>query len=465
MHYDPLTKLPNRELFADRFAQAIARNNRVGNLLAICYLDLDGFKSVNQTYGHDAGDQFLIEAAGRIKSVLREVDTLTRVCADKFAMLIVDLKTQEQCEHLLTRIHQALTRPIQLGGMQTRAVASIGVTLYPLVKGDQDTLLDYSEQAMLRAKAEGRNCYRLFDLSHDQQIQNRYQKFSQIEEAFSKQQFCLNYQPKVNMISGAVFGVEALLRWNHPERGVLLPAEFLPIIEGTDLEIAIGDWVIREALKQLRAWHQEGLNIQVSVNVSFRHLQANNFIADLDAVLALYPEICSTQLELEVLESSVIEDLYSASKTLEECHRTLGVPFALDDFGTGYSSLTHMRHLSASTIKIDQSFVRHIVDNPDDLAIVEGIVGLSATFRRAVIAEGVETMEQGLILLNSNCFRAQGFGIARPMPGCDITSWIESYQPYTEWKTFGDSHLSSLQWQLTKLKNELDVWLNRFQPS
>jgi EAL domain-containing protein (putative c-di-GMP-specific phosphodiesterase class I) len=168
-------------------------------------------------------------------------------------------------------------------------------------------------------------------------------------------------------------------------------------------------------------------------------------------------------LELEVLESSVVDDLYSASKTLEECHRTLGVPFALDDFGTGYSSLTHMRHLPASTIKIDQSFVRHIVDSPNDLAIIEGIVGLSATFRRAVIAEGVETMEQGLILLNSNCFRAQGYGIARPMPGNAVKSWIDCYQPYQEWKKFGDSHLASLQWQLTKLQIELDVWLNRFQ--
>jgi diguanylate cyclase (GGDEF)-like protein/PAS domain S-box-containing protein len=462
-HYDPLTRLPNRILFADRFAQAVARCKREKNLLGICYLDLDGFKPVNDTYGHEAGDQLLIAVAERIKTVLREEDTLSRLGGDEFALLLVDLESIEQFENALARIHQTIARPIAINGQQIAVSASSGMTIYPVDDNDSDTLLRHADQAMYQAKLAGRNCYRLFDPVHNKHLYKRREALSHIEQALFQGQFCLYYQPKINMKTAEVVGAEALIRWKHPERGVLLPAEFLPVIEGTSLEIALGNWVIEEVLRQLAEWQKTGLTIQVSLNIAPRHLQWKGFIKELGAALTRYPQIDSRLLELEVLESSVLVDLISAGNTLKECYQTLGVPFALDDFGTGYSSLTHLRHLPVSTVKIDQSFVYNMIDNTDDLAIVEGVIGLARAFRREVIAEGVETMEHGLILLNIGCHIAQGYAVAQAMPAGDVPAWTRNYRPYEEWLASARAPLSAKQAQMLMINIELYTFVRRIE--
>lgn len=462
-HYDVLTRLPNRTLFADRFTQAIAHCRREGTLLAVCYLDLDGFKQVNDRLGHEAGDRLLVEVAERIKASLREEDTVSRLGGDEFALLISDIHAIDQAEQAMDRIHASIARPYQIDDLSITIAASSGVTLYPLDDADLDTLLRHADQAMYQAKLDGRNRFRLFDLAQDQQIQSSRQLLGRLEEALVREEFCLYYQPKVNMKSGEVLGAEALIRWNHPERGLLPPAQFLPVIEGTPFESVLGTWVIEQALWQMHAWRGEGLDIQVSVNISPRFLQWKNFFRQLETALTPYPDIPAGHLELEILESSVLGDLSAISDVIRACREALGVSIALDDFGTGYSSLAHLRHLPASTIKIDQSFVRDMIDDPDDYAIVEGVVGLANAFRREVVAEGVETREHGLMLLIMGCTVAQGYGVARPMPAEQLVQWVKDYRPFQEWAVYGQSPLSAAHALALLKKIEGSQWMKRME--
>lgn len=462
-HYDALTKLPNRVLYADRFTQAIARAKRDESLLAICYLDLDGFKQVNDTLGHEAGDQLLVGVAERIKSSLREEDTVSRLGGDEFVLLMGDIHTLDQCEQALMRIHHTIAQPYLIDGQAVTIAASSGVTIYPLDDADPDTLLRHADQAMYQAKLEGRNRYSLFDAAQDQQVQNQVQQLDMIKDAFSRNEFILYYQPKVDMRSGKVIGAEALIRWQHPERGLLPPSVFLPAVDGSSFDPVLGNWVIEQALQQLEIWRGLGLNLQVSINVSPMHLQQADFFAHLDAALARHPDIASQQLQLEVLESSMMEDLSTISELIINCRDVLGVSIALDDFGTGYSSLTYLRRLPAHTVKIDQSFVRDMIDDPNDYAIVEGVVLLSKAFRREVVAEGVETLEHGLLLLAMGCSHAQGYGIARPMPSNAIPQWVLSYRQHPLWQEFIDSKLSAQETLLRLLQIKVMRWIQRMQ--
>lgn len=464
-HYDPLTELPNRALFADRFAQAMAHSKRSESLLAICYLDLDGFKQVNDSFGHEVGDQLLVEVAKRIKANLREGDTVCRLGGDEFALLFENLQSIRQCEDTLNRIHQTLAEPFGVAEQQIRIAASSGVTIYPLDKEEADILLRHADQAMYQAKLAGRNCYRLYD-HFQQHVQAEHQRFGRFEQALEEMgqallqgQFCLYYQPKVNIKTGEIIGAEALIRWRHPERGLLPPAEFLPVIEGTSLEVDVANWVLKQAFQQLQAWREAGLNLQISVNVTPKYLQWPGFIKMLARLLAEYPDISSRQLELEVLESSVLEDLISVGEILKQCGSELGVLCALDDFGTGYSSLNHLRHLMISTVKIDQSFVRDMIDDPDDLAIVESVIGLAKAFKREVVAEGVETLEHGIFLIALGCNIAQGYCIARPMPADELMDWMKNYKNQPAWEKRGKSQLSAWQTQLELLRIQQRHWL------
>lgn len=464
-HYDALTQLPNRVLFADRFKQAINHCKRDKSLLGVCYLDLDGFKQVNDTHGHEAGDQMLIELARRIKSVMREEDTVSRQGGDEFALLLGGFDTVEQCFNMLERIHQAIAQPYVIDDHIITLGASSGVTIYPLDESEPDTLLRHADHAMYQAKLDGRNHFQLFDPEHDMQVQSYRNQLHIIEEAFDQREFCLYYQPKVNMRTGEVVGAEALIRWNHPQRGLVPPLDFLPVIEGTSLEIKIGNWVIEEALRQMAAWEESGLEVKVSVNISPRHLQGEDFLMHLETSLAQFPDISPQQLELEVLESSTMEDLPLVSRVIRDCQQRLGIKFALDDFGTGYSSLTHIRNLDVSIVKVDQSFVRDMIADPDDYAIVEAVLALSKAFRREVIAEGVETMEHGLILLNMGCTFAQGYGIARPMPPSSLRTWLQFYEIPKEWKASASVQLSPRDAQVQLLRIEANHWLERVNKS
>ena len=431
-HFDPLTGIPNRVLLADRLAQALAHTHRAGNHMAVCYLDLDGFKPVNDEFGHEVGDQLLIEVSLRIRDCLRAGDTVARIGGDEFVLLLLDFNDSREYEAVVERMLFKIAEPFSVEDNLVCVSASVGLTLYPDDLASADTLLRHADQAMYVAKQRGKNRYHLFDQELDRIALIRGETLTQIETALLNNQFELYFQPKVNMRLGKVLGAEALIRWQHPVRGLLSPAAFLPNIEGTELVIALGNWVLASALDHLQKWQDMGLNIVISINIAPRHLLHHDFVETLKAGFAAHPQLRPRCLELEILETAALEDIGRVTAVMKECQK-LGVGFALDDFGTGYSSLTYLKALPADTLKIDQSFIRDILGDPEDLAIVAGIINLTATFHRQVIAEGVETEEQGLLLLKLGCDNAQGYGIARPMPAEDLPGWITNWLPNQEW--------------------------------
>ncbi len=436
-HYDALTSLPNRVLLADRLQHALIHTQRREHSLAVAFLDLDGFKAVNDKYGHNVGDELLVAISQRMKTALREGDTLARLGGDEFVVVLVDMEQPQDCEPVLARLLQAAASPMTVGENVLQVSASIGVTIYPQDDCDADLLMRHADQAMYVAKQAGKNRYHLFDVDNDAAVQTQRESVERIRLAIDHNEFVLHYQPKVNMKSGAVVGAEALIRWQHPERGLLPPIAFLPNIENLPISIALGEWVIAAALQQLTAWHATGLDIPVSVNMGARQLQQAGFAARLAELIACYPDVQPCCLELEILETSALEDIAQVSTVMQAC-REIGVRFALDDFGTGYSSLTYLKRLPADVLKIDQSFVRDMLDDPNDLAIVEGVVGLASAFRREVIAEGVETVPHGQMLLSLGCELAQGYGIARPMPAAELPAWAASWRPDESWIAWAD---------------------------
>ncbi len=432
-HFDVLTNLPNRVLLADRLHQAMAQAQRRGQHLAVAYLDLDGFKAINDQHGHATGDQVLITLAQRMKLALREADSLARLGGDEFVAVLIDLADMSACLPLLTRLLSAAAQPVQVGELTLQVSASLGVTLYPQSQDiDADQLLRQADQAMYQAKLAGKNRYQIFDAEQDSSIRGHHESLERIRLALEQREFVLYYQPKVNMRTGEVIGAEALIRWQHPEKGLLAPAVFLPVIESHPLAAAIGEWVIETALTQMELWCAVGLDLPVSVNIGARQLQQSDFVDQLRAVLQTHPQVSPGRLELEVLETSALEDIGQVSQVIEACAQ-MGVTFALDDFGTGYSSLTYLRRLRVAMLKIDKSFVRDMLDDPDDLAILKGVIGLAAAFKRQVIAEGVETAAHGTLLLELGCDLAQGYGIARPMPAEQFPAWVANWQPDTAW--------------------------------
>ncbi|MFT3847139.1 MAG: EAL domain-containing protein [Propionivibrio sp.] len=432
-HYDVLTTLPNRVLLADRLHQAMVQAHRYRQILAVAYLDLDGFKAINDTYGHETGDQLLIALARRMKETLRESDTLARLGGDEFVAVLLDIGDVAASVPMLSRLLAAAAEPVAIGDRVLQVSASLGVTFFPQTDDvDADQLLRQADQAMYQAKVAGKNRYHVFDADQDRSVRGHHESLEHIRRALTANEFVLHYQPKVNMRTGAVIGAEALIRWQHPEKGLLPPSVFLPVIENHALAIDLGEWVIARALVQMAEWRAGGLHIPVSVNISARQLQQSGFPLRLATILAANPDARVGDLELEVLETSALEDLIGVSRVMRDC-RDLGIEFALDDFGTGYSSLTYLKRLPVSLLKIDQSFVRDMLDDPDDLAILEGVISLAAAFRRQVIAEGVETVEHGKMLLQLGCELAQGYGIARPMPAADLHAWVTRWRPDPDW--------------------------------
>ncbi len=441
-HYDPLTGLPNRLLRADRLNQAIARAARTGAHVAVVFLDLDGFKDINDHYGHEVGDGLLIEVAKHLQEALRTEDTLARVGGDEFVALIVDLMRPEECISVLDRLLHAAAVPVQvhwrrssgesLSELTLAVSASVGVAFYPQDGGEPDTLMRRADQAMYQAKQAGRNRYVFFDSRQDQAIQSRHEALARLTAALEADEFVLFYQPKINMARLTVVGVEALIRWAHPQKGLLPPAAFLPVLDNHPLSIEVGEWVIRQALAQMRDWQAQGLDLAVSVNISAIHLQQDDFAERLGGILMAFPAVCPDKLQLEVLETSALSDMSKIIVTMQDC-RELGVSFALDDFGTGYSSLSYLRRLPVQTLKIDQSFVRDMLEDGGDQAIVKDIIGLASAFNCEVIAEGVETQAHGDRLLALGCEEAQGYGIARPMDPADIPQWVQQWNQQAKW--------------------------------
>jgi diguanylate cyclase (GGDEF)-like protein/PAS domain S-box-containing protein len=434
-HYDLLTDLPNRALLADRLCQAMLQCKRHAQSLAVVFIDLDGFKRINDVYGHDMGDDLLIALSALMKEALREGDSLARIGGDEFVAVLADLSVVEDCEPILERLLLAASEPVKISDLILTVSASIGVTLYPQDNADADLLMRHADQAMYMAKELGKNRYHLFDTDQDDAVKVQRENLEAIRSALDNQQFVLFYQPKVNMRTGKVMGTEALVRWQHPVRGLLSPIDFLPFIESSPMMIEMGEWVIDTVLTQISRWQKMGLSLTVStsVNIAAVQLQQPNFTKRLAVLLAAHPDVEPKFLELEILETSALDDVSHVLAVLNDCI-AIGVSFALDDFGTGYSSLNYLRRLPAHLIKINQTFVRDMLADADDLAIVRGVIALAKSFNREVIAEGVETIEHGTALLKLGCELAQGYSIAKPMPASDIPEWIKGWKPDVSWQ-------------------------------
>ncbi len=431
-HFDELTRLPNRVQLQQLLADAMRAADRDGFLLAVCYLDLDRFKPVNDQFGHAAGDRLLAELAGRLRSALRRRDTwadsAARLGGDEFVMLL-RAGTLEEARMAVERVLRVVSQPyvVDPASDPVQITASMGATVYPIDRSDADTLLRHADHAMYGAKQSGRNGYLFFDPEHRRRTEERVMAIGRVQEALDQGEFVLFYQPKVDMKSGRVLGFEALLRWEHPQQGLIAPQQFLPLIENTGLSARVGDWVFSQALEHLSQWRRHGMDVSVSVNVSARHLQEPDFALRLSELLARHKEPLATHLELEMLETAAHNDIDAASALMARC-RAIGVRIALDDFGTGYSTLTYLKRLPVDVLKIDRSFVHHMLDDTQDRAIVEGVIGLARTFGCTVVAEGVESPAQARTLLELGCDIGQGTGIAAPMPSHLVAGWVRDYK-------------------------------------
>jgi diguanylate cyclase (GGDEF)-like protein/PAS domain S-box-containing protein len=435
--YDVLTGLPNRSVLADRLQQEMAHCLRRRTQVAVVFIDLDGFKLVNDQHGHTVGDELLIALSLRMKSALRDGDTLARIGGDEFVAVLTGLDQPRDCEMVLSRMLEAAAEPVDINNNLLRVSASIGVTLYPQDMVSADQLLRHADHAMYQAKQAGKNRFHYFDVKDDVEVKSRSESLAEIRLGLEGGEFVLHYQPKVNMKTGAVIGLEALIRWQHPVRGLLAPDTFLPAIQGHPLCIRLGDWVIENAVQQLARWNRVGLQTAVSVNIDAMHLQHTGFVTRLQGILALYPTVLPQQLDLEVLETSALEDIVRVTTIMRACC-AFGVGFSLDDFGTGYSSLTYLKRLPADLMKIDQSFVIGMIADSDDFVIVEGVVSLARAFGRKVLAEGVETTAHGELLLALGCELGQGYGIARAMPAHAVQAWVQQWQPEPSWSLWNE---------------------------
>ncbi len=419
--YDPVTGLPTRRLLAERLCQAVTRVQHNGKRLAVCRIDLDNSRSGGESIGGAARDRLLIEASNRLREALRPGDTLAHIAGNEFVLLLENLPREDDSLGDLDRVMTAVRVP-----------ASIGIAVLPPDVADPEILLKHAGQAMYRAKESGGNIYQLFDADQDHRMQARRSQLHRLATALRCGEFVLHYQPKVDLGNGEVVGTEALIRWQHPADGLVPPSAFLHYIEGSELEMAVSVWVVETALSQMQAWRASGIEFVTSVNVSAQTLLHPDFLEQLQHALQRHASIPADCLELEVVETAAFSNEERATETLHRC-RELGVRFALDDFGTGYSSLAYFRNLPVDVLKVDQSFVRDMLDDPNDLDIVDSIVRLARAMNRQVVAEGVETLEHGAVLLSIGCRICQGYGIAAPMPADQLPAWMEKWRDEMSW--------------------------------
>ncbi len=419
-NFDALTGLPNRSMFHDRLEQAIKKAHRAGQQVALLFLDLDYFKEVNDTLGHGMGDRLLQDAAQRVRVCVRESDTVARLGGDEFTVILGELSETGSVERAVHEILATLAEPFQLGTEQVFISASIGITFYPNDGSEVDTLLKNADQAMYAAKAQGRNRYSYFTASMQQTAQARKRLVSDLRTALIEKQFCVYYQPIVDLATGEVRKAEALIRWQHPERGFVSPAQFIPLAEETGMIVDLGEWIFREAASQAARWRAAfHPKFQVSVNVS--PVQFQNEGLDLHAWLDFLGELKlpGQSVAVEITEGLLMDASASITEQLLK-FRDNGVQVALDDFGTGYSSLAYLKKFDIDYIKIDQAFVRNLTPGSDDLALCEAIIVMAHRLGIKVVAEGVETEEQRRLLAQSKCDFAQGYLFSKPVAAQDF---------------------------------------------
>ncbi|HVL74985.1 MAG TPA: EAL domain-containing protein [Noviherbaspirillum sp.] len=412
--HDALTGLPNRMLLLDRLQQAVYAAKRSDTRVAVVFVDLDQFKFVNDSLGHEAGDMLLARMAARLRATVRACDTVSRHGGDSFVLVLTACVSLEAVQVAVRRIMAALAEPLEIGAAEIQVTCSVGISLYPDHESSPDALLRQADSALYKAKEAGRNSYAFFDARTRLDASHRLALLNSLRHALVQQQFRLHYQPRIDLASGALVGAEALIRWLHPSRGMVPPAQFIPVAEDSGMILAIGEWVLRTACAQNKAWQEAGMApIPVSVNLSPRQLAHEHFV-DLVADALAASGLEARYLELEITETLVMRDV-EQSRSVFERLKELGVGISIDDFGTGYSSLNYLKRFPVDTLKIDRSFIRDVAVDSDDAGIAMAVISLGRVLQLQVLAEGVETEAQRQFLLENGCHHAQGYLFAHPL--------------------------------------------------
>jgi diguanylate cyclase (GGDEF)-like protein/PAS domain S-box-containing protein len=424
-YHDVLTALPNRKLFTDRLRHALGRAKRTGKALGVMFIDIDHFKTINDTLGHTAGDELLLEMARRLRACVREEDTVARLGGDEFTIILAELRYPEDALNVAQKVLETVQVPLTIGGMPIVVTASVGISLYPDDGADPEALLRNADSAMYRAKEAGRNTYQLCTDEMKQRAMDRLSIESRLRTAARDQQLMLAYQPQINLLTGRTIGVEALVRWNDPERGVMEPAAFIPIAEESRLIVPLGEWVLRTACRQTKEWHDRGSGpVRVAVNLSARQFQQADLVEMIQSALEDV-DLSPSSLELEITETTAMQNAEATVETLRAL-RELGVGISIDDFGMGYSSLNYLRRFPITGVKIDRAFVSDVTSNDGDAAIVSAVIGMARNLRLRVTAEGVETAEQFAFLRSRECDEAQGYYFGRPVCANEMTRALVS---------------------------------------
>ncbi|WP_210397501.1 EAL domain-containing protein [Motiliproteus sediminis] len=424
-HHDPLTELPNRMLFMARLKHGLQRARREGTSVALLFLDLDHFKKVNDSLGHAAGDQLLLQVAERLSGAVREQDTVARLGGDEFTLLLEGLVDHTPVDTIVSKLLERFREPFQIEGQWFHVTTSIGISISPQDGSDDTTLLRNADTALYKAKERGRNEYQYYSAEFTRQAQQRTELEQLLREALQEQQFTVYYQPQIAVENGRITGAEALVRWIHPQKGMLPPDQFIPLAEETGLIRPLGLWVLEQACHQMQAWLNNGYPLHsMAVNFSRKQLIEGLFVEQISDILQR-SGLDARHLEMEIIESLIMEQSDEVMQALEQL-RKMGVSLAIDDFGTGYSSLAYLKQLPVTTLKIDRSFVSDIPDDPNDAAIVQAILALAASLHLDVVAEGVETRQQADFLLLQGCRQAQGFYYGRPMPADEFERLLQN---------------------------------------
>jgi diguanylate cyclase (GGDEF)-like protein len=423
-HHDALTGLPNRTLLEDRIQQAMLHAQRYGRCVTLVFMDLDNFKLINDTLGHKAGDELLKTVASRMVSHVRQTDTVMRLGGDEFVIVLADQSDKmDTMTPTLQKLREAIAEPIYIGDQKLEVTSSMGLAIYPADGTDSETLLMHADAAMYQAKALGRNNYQFYTAEMNTKVQEKLLMQEGLRSALLNEEFFLAYQPQIDMQTGRTIGVEALIRWRHPERGIVSPCEFIGLAEETGLIVPIGEWVLRTACKQAKAWQDAGMaTLSISVNVSARQFRDNTLTSQVTRALresGLEP----CYLDLELTESLIMQNLQQAVSTMQEL-KAMGIQLSIDDFGTGYSNLSALKSFPITRLKLDRSFVCDLPDDEDDKAIARAVILLAHELDLRVVAEGVEMAEQHLFLQTIGCDEMQGFYFSKPLQVQEIESFL-----------------------------------------
>ncbi|MFN5164818.1 MAG: putative bifunctional diguanylate cyclase/phosphodiesterase [Pseudomonadota bacterium] len=422
---DSLTGLPNRNMFLAEIERAIARTRRHGLPFAVCFIDLDRFKSINDTLGHAAGDQLLREMAGRLRGVLRTTDLVARLGGDEFVVLLEGTAGVADLGVIGNKMLAALSEPLTLGPALVQLSGSIGISCHPADGDDAATLLRNADAAMYQAKSRGKNNVQIYTSQLAEEASRAFELESQLRLALAREELLLHFQPKIDLASGRLCSVEALLRWNHPLRGAVSPGDFIPLAEERGLIVPIGRWVVQAACRQIRRWRDAGFTpVPVAVNLSARQFASDTLVADIEDALTRY-DVSPSELEFELTESALMAEPDRAAEVLERLGR-MGIGIAIDDFGTGYSSLSYLKRFRARQVKIDRSFIHGLPGDRDDVAITQAVIAMAHSLGLGVVAEGVETSDQLETLRAMGCDQAQGFLLGRPMPAGQLQALLRA---------------------------------------